>query len=493
MRAPKSASSRCDGHRSERAALRCDVMFHSSAAVLLAWFVPASAQDAAPNARYELAWRLRELERAWIAHPAKELRAAALPHIEQSVQSFFQADAATAAASIDTARALLAGRPAEIERRWPDGLAVRPERRLLDRGHDELRLTFTRQYGERDGRSWSLWLSAPAFEEIESELSFGVDEPVTWSTVLLAAPEGDYAATLKLSDAQSTTHTRPISFSIVAKRDTRLAEVKSRLDGLPENAPLLERETVKNTLALLESLARGSTEETDFPAARLLAETEQVLVAAAKGERWYSRERAGQFWLSIPNGKNAARVRVFVPEQLAADKPVPLVVALHGAGGSENMFFDAYGDGMIVELCKQRGWMLVAPRVSFMGSPVAAVIDALAERFPVDRSRLLLVGHSMGAGVGQGLVAKDPKMFRAFAALGGGSGLKDASALGSLPVFIGAGERDFGRRGAEALHKSLLAAKSEVARLEIVPTCEHLMVVVDALPQVFTWFDAQLK
>ncbi len=51
--------------------------------------------------------------------------------------------------------------------------------------------------------------------------------------------------------------------------------------------------------------------------------------------------------------------------------------------------------------------------------------------------------------MGSDIPAVTPRhIARAFAALGGGSGLRDASALASKPIFVGAGECDFGRRGA---------------------------------------------
>ena len=81
-------------------------------------------------------------------------------------------------------------------------------------------------------------------------------------------------------------------------------------------------------------------------------------------------------------------------------------------GGSENMFFDAYGAGLAARLCEERGWILAAPRVSPFGLPAEALLEGLHARLPFDRDRVLLMGHSMGAGVGQRLVAKAPDAFR---------------------------------------------------------------------------------
>lgn len=444
------------------------------------------------NPRYELAWRLRELERTWIAHPENELRVEALPHIEEAVASFFRFDVPATAEAVDTARAVLEGRGTELGERWPDGLRVTLSSRLLDDDTDHLVLRLGREYGELPTTQVILMLDEPLAGQLSVDRSFD-GRALEWDCDVTPWPTGDHQAAFVVGQENSLFSPRSVHFSIVNKRDARLAELKAELAALPENAPALERATASDTLALLERLAKGATEETDYPAARLLSETERVVAAAAQGERWFTREHGGEFWLSIPNGRGAARVRLFVPDTLAADKPVPLVVALHGAGGSENMFFDAYGDGLAVKLCRERGWMLVAPRVTLGGAPVAAVIAALAERFPLDRARVFLVGHSMGAGAGQALIAKAPRDYRAFAALGGGSRIADPSALRETPIFVGAGERDFGRKGAESLHASLAAAGSKATKLSVYPSCEHLMVVVEALPDVFAWFDAHSK
>ena len=76
----------------------------------------------------------------------------------------------------------------------------------------------------------------------------------------------------------------------------------------------------------------------------------------------------------------------------------PLVIALHGAGGSENMFFDTYGAGKITALCAKRGWHLVSPRVS--GRFPAQLLESLSKVWNIDSSRVFIVGHSMGAAAG---------------------------------------------------------------------------------------------
>jgi predicted esterase len=460
------------------------------AAAILVSVAPLCAGAQVPEARYELAWRTRALERAWIATPS-ERHALAVPLIENAVQRFFGADVAGAAAALDGARLALTApeAPRNCER-----FTVTPEARLLDVQRTSLGLAVSSLYDT--DFTGPLTLRASSSGVVLSVEPASIDAPapevrreVRLSLAGLGPAQGEFIVHLEVGDERGSRSTRELSVSRATELSQRLASLARALAALPENAPALERATLRTNLALLESLATGSREETDFPAAQLLVESENLAASAAKGERWFGGQHAGQTWLTVPSGKSGVRVRVFVPAGLAPERKVPLVVALHGAGGSENMFFDAYGAGRIVELCRVRGWLLVAPRVGFLGVPMNAVLGAIGERYPVDRERVFLVGHSLGAAIGQGLVAKAPATYRAFAALGGGSGVDDARSLAAEPVFVGAGERDFGRRGAEALHRSLVAGGSRVATLRIYPHCEHLMVVTDALPDVFAWWD----
>ena len=190
---------------------------------------------------------------------------------------------------------------------------------------------------------------------------------------------------------------REQALSLAADLATRLAALVAR-DEADRERNTIEACTERHLVRLLQSMQKERPEETILPGNRLLAECE-ALAALKDGATYYDRKRTGQFWLQVPTGKSAATVRLVVPDTAAkAAAPVPLVLALHGAGGSENLFCDGYGDGAIVPLCEQRGWILCTPKVAGFGSgDLPALIDALASRYPVDKARVFIVGHSMGA------------------------------------------------------------------------------------------------
>src|ERR1700741_1894237 len=51
---------------------------------------------------------------------------------------------------------------------------------------------------------------------------------------------------------------------------------------------------------------------------------------------------------------------MYVPNAYNASKPAPLIVALHGLGGTEDSFFTGY-DNQVVRLAEQHGYIVAAP------------------------------------------------------------------------------------------------------------------------------------
>src|SRR5205823_13968091 len=137
-------------------------------------------------------------------------------------------------------------------------------------------------------------------------------------------------------------------------------------------------------------------------------------------------------------------------------------------------------------LCKERGWLLVATRAGGMGQapPVAEVVDELARLYPVDRRRVYLVGHSMGAAHAVEVAQSSPGKFAAIAALGGGGNVRRPETLRGVPVFVGVGSEDFALGWVRGLAKSLSEAGAAVTSKEY-PDVEHIMVVQEALKEVF--------
>lgn len=132
---------------------------------------------------------------------------------------------------------------------------------------------------------------------------------------------------------------------------------------------------------------------------------------------------AGDVWRTIigPGGRPLP-MRIIVPAGGDSRAPRPLVVALHGAGGDENMFPDAYGAGEVVRQAARRGAILVSPATTVFQRDVAmldSVLAVVSRAYAVDSTRVYVIGHSMGAAATYAAAAARPSRIAATVLLAG--------------------------------------------------------------------------
>ncbi len=470
----------------------------ASVAALVATF--ATAPLAAQADRLDLGLRLRAFERAYEAQSDAKLRARAAKPLNDAVQAFFGMRLAEAARGIDAARRIVEGAEDSLARRAADAVRVLPERLVLAAGAKSLPLRIDRTYSAPDGENAPL----PELEVALHDASGGEVGAFTgplpespFALPLRPLVDGDHRLTIRISvrrgDAALVAQSHTLHVAAIADGDDRLDALETALDELPAGTKTTTTETIRGGLRLLRSLHDGRTTETTYPAAAMLRATERWMASARAGEDGI-RGLTGEHWLHVVAGRQTVPVRIHVPVDLPKDLRVPLVVAMHGAGGSENLFFDGYGDGKVVRLARERGFVVVAPRSGFLGGPpLPALVDELARSLPIDPARVVVVGHSMGAGQAIAATAKDPQRYVAVAALGGGTALRANDALRSVAFFVGVGTEDFALAGARALAKSVERLEPRLARSREYVGVEHLAIVQHALDDVFAFFDEALK
>jgi len=94
---------------------------------------------------------------------------------------------------------------------------------------------------------------------------------------------------------------------------------------------------------------------------------------------------------------------LYVPETSDGRTPAPLIVALHGGSGHGRDFLWAWlreartrGALLLSPTAQDRTWSIMAGE-DVDGTRLAAAVEEVAQRYPVDRSRVLLTGMSDGA------------------------------------------------------------------------------------------------
>ncbi len=473
----------------------------SLALLALPLLLPAAVR--AQSERFQIGQRLRLFEKSWDHEKGAAGRRRALEIVQPITKLFFAAKLGDVARVLDEARhALRSAKEPPAGVRWADALDVILSRCLFPTDADGLTVQLRPSYKVKaeppQGASVRLMLLRADGKEVLARADAAVaalPQEVKLPLQGRRIPEGDHLLLVQfLVGGQPAGRGREQTVSFAANLEGRLGALRKAVEALPAKPATTDAESARGLVEVLGALAAGTPQETNYPAARLLPEAEAVVRAARAGKPYYGAAKAGQFWLRLPTSKRSVPVRLLAPDAVQRGEPLPLVIALHGAGASENLFFEGYGDGAVVRQCAARGWLLVSPRADFFNTPpVPELIDALARLYPVDRKRVFVVGHSMGAMQAVAAAGAAPERFAAVAPLGGGGSFKKSEAIKKVRFFVGVGSRDFLLSMARSLKEGLGKAGVETVLFREYPDIEHLMIVQVALPDVFAFFDAAAK
>lgn len=219
---------------------------------------------------------------------------------------------------------------------------------------------------------------------------------------------------------------------------------------------------------------------------RLAGELDREIGALKRGDDPYAH-RTGDLWRVVVAGKSELPVRLYAPAIAAKEAALPLVIALHGARGDENMFFDGYGLGKIRALAEQHGFLLACPRSGSELGPesLEALIAALALDYTLDEKRISLLGHSNGAGVAARLAAARPERFSALACFSGGP-RPGVERLPPCWVRVGAIDALADPAGLEQNAKELRERGLPVD-FAILPDLGHTLIVGETLEPAVEW------
>jgi predicted peptidase len=212
---------------------------------------------------------------------------------------------------------------------------------------------------------------------------------------------------------------------------------------------------------------------------------------------------------------------LFVSTKVRPDRKAPLIIALHGLGGSPTSLLRANA----LDLAEKGGYILAGPMGynprGWYGIPatgrargansandppnlrelsekdVTNVLSLVRQQFNVDERRIYLMGHSMGGAGTFHLAVKYPQIWAATAAIAPAAfGMQPSSlsAITNMPMMIVHGDADtsvpiaIGRSWADAM-KELKMTYSYVE----VPGGDHGNVIQIGMPDIFKFFDAHSK
>jgi predicted peptidase len=268
----------------------------------------------------------------------------------------------------------------------------------------------------------------------------------------------------------------------------------------------------------MKNVNRGRLELRTFDPDRDLAAAEAIAASARSGKDPFAG-RTGDFkrHYMLDAAKEILPYRMYVPTSYNGSKAFPLIIALHGLGGTEDAFFDNYSK-VLPPLAESHGYIVAAPlgyRVDGsygwgLGNPpadpavkrvqelseqdVMQVLEHVRQQYKVDEHRIYLMGHSMGA-IGTWKIApKYPDIWAAIAPISGSGAPASLERIRAVPEIIVHGDADptvnvLGSRNMVAKLKEL---GTEHKYIEV-PGGVHSDVVAPNVAAIIDFFDAHRK
>ena len=327
-------------------------------------------------------------------------------------------------------------------------------------------------------------------------------------------PDGTYQLNIEVLDSDRSLGTSTLLINLRKGLD----DLVTRLEADAKKAPEDLRADILFPVDRMRNVNRAKIELRTFDPDKDFADAQTVAAAAREGrnpfvkkngdfKRHYLLETAGEI---VP-------YHMYVPTSYNASKPYPLIIALHGLGGTEDAFFDNY-DKAFPPLAEQHGYIVAAVlgyRVDGsygwgLGNPpadpttrrtqdlseqdVMHVLDLARKSYKIDPNRIYLMGHSMG-GIGTWKLApKYPDIWAAIAPFSGSGQPATLERIRTVPEFVVHGDNDptVNVQGSRTMVAKAKELGIEVKYVEV-PGGNHGSVVAPNFAGMFDFFDAHKK
>ena len=349
------------------------------------------------------------------------------------------------------------------------------------------------------------------FEGVSRDLR---ESPFPFEVDVRDVIDGGYLLTVEALNHSMSIGTAALNVALRKGLDESVA----RLEGEARKAPESVRADILFPIDRMRNVNRGRLElrtfdpEKDFAAAEAIA-------AGSKGGKDPFAGRTGDLkrHYMLDAAVEILPYRMYVPTTYTGTKAFPLIVALHGLGGTEDAFFENY-ERKLPPLAEQHGYILAAPlgyRVDgsygwglgtapadpltkrtqeLSEQDVMQVLQHVRQQYRIDENRIYLMGHSMG-GIGTWkIAAKYPDIWAAIAPISGSGAPATLERIRHIPEVVVHGDDDatVNVSGSRAMVAKMKDLGTEVKYIEV-PGGSHSGVVAPNLAAVIEFFDKHRK
>jgi poly(3-hydroxybutyrate) depolymerase len=297
-----------------------------------------------------------------------------------------------------------------------------------------------------------------------------------------------------------------------------LDQIVSNLEIAAKQAPGDLRDDILFPIDRMRNVNRGRLELRTFDPDKDFAAAQGVAEAVKSGRNPYEK-KTGDFkrHYLLESVSEVMPYHLYVPSNYDGSRAFPLIIALHGLGGTEDSFFDGYNRSL-VGLAETHGYIVAAPlgyRVDggYGWGVGNAPVDPVARRsqqaseddvmqvtqnvrrlYRIDERRIYLMGHSLGAIGTWKLAPKFPDVWAAIGLFAGSGNAESLTRIRTLPEIVvhGDDDRTVNVQGSRSMVAKMKELGIEHKYIEV-PGGSHGGVVAPNLPAVFDFFDAHKK
>lgn len=400
--------------------------------------------------RYDMGERLKAVDVAWL-EATDEQKAAGVRSLEGAVGAFFTGGFAQACLFLDRAWFELNG----TEFRPESAITVRFSPAVVDRDSEAV-LRINWAYRSMD-TAVQVTVGGRSIDVLPGETA-EIRVPIqSLHPEFLREVDVGVAVPVRVGDLERT------AYLAMVKNYKRRAEFLSQS----------EDPWVGQLYACFEEVLAGTAEQDTV-----------ALDALLLAERLFRDDRSLAGGAHVPRAiqGNTVLRAVFPPGYEPGD---PVVVAVHGAGGSENLFMDGYGNGIAVKLASERGWGFVAPRLG--QTAVADCLDWIEAVHGQRPSQVFLMGHSAGGAILSATPETEPRA--SAIAYFAPAGNRIPAWQEDLPLFLAVGEREMMMLVSGFNRMADQVRERGNATVRRYPNTEHLMIVAEAMADAYGIFD----
>jgi poly(3-hydroxybutyrate) depolymerase len=340
------------------------------------------------------------------------------------------------------------------------------------------------------------------------------ESPYFFDVDLQDVADGAYLLNVEVSNQGQSIGSTSLAIALRKGVD----ELAARLEADAAKAPEALRAEILFPVDRMANVNRGRLELRTFDPERDLAAAEAVAAAVRSGKDPFAG-RTGDIrrHYRLDAANEILPYRTYVPTSYTGAKPFPLIIALHGLGGTEDAFFDNY-EKKLPPLAESHGYIVAAPlgyRVDgsygwglgnapadpntkrtqdFSEQDVMQVLARVRQLYKIDDSRIYLMGHSMGA-IGTWKIApKYPDIWAAIAPFSGSGAPDTLERIRHVPEVIVHGDADptVNVAGSRTMVAKLKEMGTEFKYIEV-PGGVHSDVVAPNMAAVIDFFDAHRK